>query len=222
MTGELTLFILRLAFLAVLWIFVFSIIYALRSDLFGTRASEYQRSLEQSRQQTFGAAVNGTPAAAAVAPVSASAAAPPMPAPTPLSNRGARAEPVGAGHATGLSSADIPTQAVAQQRPESSAQTAVVRPSRLLLTSGPRRGQELHLDARPLSIGRHPDSDLVIADDYSSTHHARLVPSGASWMLQDLDSTNGTFVEGRRISSSVPLSAGQSVRIGTTTFELRA
>lgn len=57
MTSELTLLVLRLGFLAVLWIFVFSIIYALRSDLFGTRASEYQRRMEQqSLQQTFGAA----------------------------------------------------------------------------------------------------------------------------------------------------------------------
>ena len=49
MSGELTLLVLRLVFLAIMWIFVFSIIYALRSDLFGSRSRDYQRAMEQSR-----------------------------------------------------------------------------------------------------------------------------------------------------------------------------
>lgn len=226
MSGELTLFVLRLAFLAVLWIFVFSIIYALRSDLFGTRASEYQRTLEQSRAHTFGAADEGEVPVVAAVPVGAAvggagAAAPPMPSPRPRGDQ--------------FAGADAPTQAVPAQNPAAgrprgfegapAGGTAAPRqpalPSRIVITSGPRRGFEMQLHGRPVTIGRHPDSDLVIADDYSSTHHARLVPSRTAWTIHDLGSTNGTFIDGRRIDSPIQLAPGQPVRIGTTTFELR-
>ena len=83
MSGELTLLVIRLAFLAVMWIFVFSIVYALRSDLFGSRSKDYQKAMEQSRAQTFGAAQPGT------APAPQPAAAP-RPAPQPA---GAPAHP---------------------------------------------------------------------------------------------------------------------------------
>lgn len=74
MTSELTLLVLRLAFLAALWIFVFSVIYSLRSDLFGTRSSAYKQAMEKSRQQVFASADNDSaPAPAAPAPVRAPA-----------------------------------------------------------------------------------------------------------------------------------------------------
>ena len=61
----------------------------------------------------------------------------------------------------------------------------------------------------------------MLDDDYSSTRHARIFPSEGGWYVEDLGSTNGTFVEGRRITESTPVRVGSSVRIGTTTFELR-
>ena len=74
MTSELTLLVLRLAFLAALWIFVFSVIYSLRSDLFGTRSSAYKQAMEKSRQQVFASADNDSaPAPSAPAPVRAPA-----------------------------------------------------------------------------------------------------------------------------------------------------
>lgn len=79
MTSELTLLVLRLAFLAVLWMFAFSIIYALRSDLFGTRSSEYAKSLQQQRQQTFGAAPDDGHPVVVAAPAPVSAAPVPQP-----------------------------------------------------------------------------------------------------------------------------------------------
>ena len=212
MTSELTLLVLRLGFLAVLWIFVFSIIYALRSDLFGTRASEYQRRVEaQSRQQTFAGADSNAPS-----PVLAGAA-------------GAAA---GAAAAGANASSDAPTTRTPIQQPSpqptpgnavnsrQGAGTAHRRP-RIHVTSGPKRGIEVLLGNEPLTIGRAPESGFVIQDDYTSTRHAKLLNWDGSWIVQDLDSTNGTYVGGRRITQPTPLHPGIPVRIGTTTFELR-
>lgn len=192
MTSELTLLVLRLAFLAALWIFVFSVIYSLRSDLFGTRSSAYKQAMEKSRQQVFASADSGSsPAPAPAAPVR-----------SPVSN-----------------DATEGIQRPATPVPSPSARSE--RPSKLVITSGPKRGTELTLRSEPLSIGRSGDSDLVIQDDYSSTHHARLLLWNDAWMVQDLDSTNGTYVNGKRVSQPTHVPVGTPVRIGTTTFELR-
>lgn len=192
MTSELTLLVLRLAFLAALWIFVFSVIYSLRSDLFGTRSSAYKQAMEKSRQQVFASADNDSaPAPAAPAPVRAPAS-------------------IDASEGTQRPATPVPSPSARSERP-----------SKLVITSGPKRGTELTLRSEPLSIGRSGDSDLVIQDDYSSTHHARLLLWNDAWMVQDLDSTNGTYVNGKRVSQPTHVPVGTPVRIGTTTFELR-
>ena len=61
----------------------------------------------------------------------------------------------------------------------------------------------------------------MIQDDYTSTRHARLLNWNGTWMVQDLDSTNGTYVDGERVSQPTAIGPGRTVRIGTTTFELR-
>ncbi|KAB1645285.1 FHA domain-containing protein FhaB/FipA [Gulosibacter chungangensis] len=195
MSGELTLLVIRLVFLAIMWIFVFSIVYALRSDLFGSRSRDYQQAMAQSRQQTFAGSGESNAAAAArpqptqPAPQSAPAASSPPP------SQGGQA------------------QSSNQGQPD--------RLSKLVITSGPKRGFEIELGREPLSIGRARDADVCIQDDYTSTRHARLLNWDGAWMLQDLDSTNGTFINGERVSQPVELRSGVSVRIGTTTFELR-
>lgn len=94
---------------------------------------------------------------------------------------------------------------------------------RLVITSGPKAGLELPLGNDTLTIGRSSESALVIRDDYTSSHHARLVLRGEAWAIQDLDSTNGTFVAGQRVGGSpVSLSLGTPIKVGATTFELRA
>ena len=93
--------------------------------------------------------------------------------------------------------------------------------SRIVITSGPKTGLELPLGNEPLTIGRSSESGLVIRDDYTSSHHARLVLWGDQWMLQDLDSTNGTWHDGARVSSPVPVNIGAPIKVGATTFELR-
>ncbi len=99
------------------------------------------------------------------------------------------------------------------------ATTATV--SRIVITSGPKAGLELPLGTEALTIGRSSESGLVIRDDYTSTQHARLMLWGDQWMLQDLDSTNGTWHDGQKVSAPVPVQAGATIKVGATTFELR-
>lgn len=93
--------------------------------------------------------------------------------------------------------------------------------SRIVITSGPKAGLELALGSEPLTIGRSSESGLVIRDDYTSSHHARLVLWGDQWMIQDLDSTNGTWHDGARVSAPVAVKVGAPIKVGATTFELR-
>ncbi|QLD11907.1 FHA domain-containing protein FhaB/FipA [Microbacterium oleivorans] len=93
--------------------------------------------------------------------------------------------------------------------------------ARIVITSGPKAGLELPLGSEPLTIGRSSESGLVIRDDYTSSHHARLVLWGNQWMIQDLDSTNGTWHDGERVASPVPVTVGAPIKVGATTFELR-
>lgn len=93
--------------------------------------------------------------------------------------------------------------------------------SRIVITSGPKAGLELPLGTEPLTIGRSSESGLVIRDDYTSSHHARLLLWGQQWMLQDLDSTNGTWHDGARVTAPVEVKIGAPIKVGATTFELR-
>lgn len=159
---DLTLFILRLLFLGVLWVFVFIVVFALRSDLFGQRV---RRLPEPAASVPF------------ASPVSAPATAPIV------------------------------------------RETALA--SRLVITGGAKEGLQIDLPDEILSIGRSSDSGLVIRDDYTSTNHARLLRSERGWILEDLDSTNGTLLDGSRVASPTQVPLNTPITIGTTTFELR-
>ena len=108
-------------------------------------------------------------------------------------------------------------------RPRSSGPEKATRDNvaRIVITSGPKTGLELPLGGEPLTIGRSSESGLVIRDDYTSSHHARLLLWGDQWMIQDLDSTNGTWHDGDRVTSPVPVTVGAPIKVGATTFELR-
>ena len=93
---------------------------------------------------------------------------------------------------------------------------------KLVVTGGDKVGTEIALSGRQLTIGRAGDSDLIVDDEYASTHHAKLVFINGEWLIQDLDSTNGTFLDGQKISTPQTVSMNSPVRIGQTTFELRA
>ncbi|CAH0170652.1 FHA domain-containing protein FhaB [Microbacterium oxydans] len=115
-----------------------------------------------------------------------------------------------------------PVAKPASARPSTGPAT-VATAKRLVITSGPKAGLELPLSADSLTIGRSSESALVIRDDYTSSHHARLMLRGDAWAIQDLDSTNGTFVAGQRVTGPpVSLALGTPIKVGATTFELRA
>jgi len=112
----------------------------------------------------------------------------------------------------------VPAAAPTPSGPQKATRDAV---SRIVITSGPKAGLELPLGSEALTIGRSSESGLVIRDDYTSSHHARLLLWGDQWMIQDLDSTNGTWHDGARVSTPVPVRVGAPIKVGATTFELR-
>ena len=170
--SELALFLLRIGLVAVLWIFVFSIISVIRSDLFG--------------QKVAGKAA--TPAATQVV----SQASIPNPPTGPIR--------------------------VLQESSEPSSKAA----TKLVITEGENAGKEIPLSGRELHIGRAVSSDLVITDEYASTQHAKLVLINDEWLVQDLNSTNGTFLGGVRVGIPAVVKLGVPVKVGKTVFELRA
>jgi len=167
--SELALFIIRLGFVAVLWVFVFSIISVIRADLFGQKVVSR--------------------VAAANAPEVVSA---------PIAN----AAPIGGSP----SLVSEPTGSTA---------------TKLVILEGDKSGQMVRLDRREITIGRSPDSDLIVDDEYASTHHAKLVLINNDWLIQDLNSTNGTYLDGGRVGTPAVVKLNTPVRVGKTVFELR-
>jgi pSer/pThr/pTyr-binding forkhead associated (FHA) protein len=94
-------------------------------------------------------------------------------------------------------------------------------PRQLVVTAGSLAGTRIPLGSAPILIGRAEDSSLVLDDDYASTRHARLTLQGSSYWLEDLGSTNGTYLDRTRVSTPVPVPAMAPIRIGRTVFELR-
>jgi hypothetical protein len=178
--SALALFLVRAAFVVVLWIFIFTVISVVRSDLFGQKVV---RKIVKANAPK----ILSTP----VLPTAASVAGASLAAQTPVS-------------ASRLS------EAQSRQKPE-----------RLLITAGDKAGYQLNLEGREITIGRAETSDLVIDDEFASTNHARLIKKDGDWVVQDLGSTNGTFLDGQRLSTPVVLKLGAEVRIGKTAFELR-
>lgn len=94
--------------------------------------------------------------------------------------------------------------------------------TKLVVTEGPLAGRTIQLNGQPLLIGRAQDAGLVLEDDYASGRHARLFPQGSRWFLEDLGSTNGTFVQGNQLTRTMAIDPGTPVRIGKTVMELKA
>jgi pSer/pThr/pTyr-binding forkhead associated (FHA) protein len=161
--SELTLTLLRLGYLALLWLLVVSVVAVLRRDLFGTRVTR-----------------RATPA---------------TPAPA------------------GLAAVRQPT------RPDPERNGGL--PRMLVVTQGSLKGTTISLGQAPILIGRAPECTLVLEDDFASGRHARLSLQQGTWMVEDLGSTNGTFLGRNRVQAPTPVSPGSPVRIGRTVLELR-
>ena len=94
-------------------------------------------------------------------------------------------------------------------------------PTRLVVTEGALRGTILPLGSSSVLVGRSPSCTLVLDDDYSSSRHARLFQQGDQWFVEDLGSTNGTFVGDHRVESPTPVPTGTPVRVGRSVLELQ-
>ncbi|MDH2412773.1 FHA domain-containing protein [Nocardioides sp. CER19] len=155
--SELTLFLIRIAYLAILWIFVLSAVSVIRSDMFGARVPE------------------------------------------PTRGGGAAAK--------------------ARKQPKARPRKGV--PTHVLVVEGANAGERADLADAPVLIGRGTDAAIRLDDDYVSTRHARIAASGDQWFVEDLGSTNGTYIGTVRINQPTTLTLGTQVRIGKTILELR-
>jgi len=92
----------------------------------------------------------------------------------------------------------------------------------LVVTHGALAGTRITLDGRPIMIGRADDSTLVMDDDYASTRHARISLRGNDWYVEDLGSTNGTYLDRAKVTAPLRVPLGVPIRIGKTVIELRS
>ena len=94
-------------------------------------------------------------------------------------------------------------------------------PQTLVVTEGTLTGTTIALRDAPVTIGRANDSTLVLADDYASNKHARLVPRDGQWFVEDLGSTNGTYLDRAKVTGPTLVPMGVAIRIGKTVLVLR-
>ncbi|MEU2712841.1 FHA domain-containing protein [Streptomyces sp. NPDC007205] len=174
--SELTLTVMRLGFLAVLWLFVIVAVQVIRSDLFGTRVTQRGSRREAGRQQQ---APRQQPAA--------------------------------------------PPQQRGQQRgQQGGGRRGRNAPSKLVVTEGTLTGTTVALQGQTITLGRAHDSTIVLDDDYASSRHARIYPDrDGQWIVEDLGSTNGTYLDRSRLTTPTPIPLGAPIRIGKTVIELR-
>jgi hypothetical protein len=160
--NALTLTLIRVAFLAVLWLFVIAAIGVVRTDLLGTVSTKMRRGRNQ-----------------------------PVPLPQP------------------------PPRPVRQVKPGRGT------PRFLVVTEGGLAGVSIDLTDQQITMGRANDATLVLNDDYASTYHARIFPQDGQWLVEDLGSTNGTYLDRQKVVRPTPVPVGVPIRIGKTALELR-
>jgi pSer/pThr/pTyr-binding forkhead associated (FHA) protein len=102
------------------------------------------------------------------------------------------------------------------------AKGAKAKPPRSIavLGEGGRRGETVPLDGT-IQIGRGEACQIRVEDTYVSSFHARVYSRDGAWYVEDLGSTNGTYLNQRRVTSPAELRAGDRLRVGKTTLELR-
>ncbi|MFE4660500.1 FHA domain-containing protein [Streptomyces hydrogenans] len=175
--SELTLTVMRLGFLAVLWLFVIVAVQVIRSDLFGTRVTQRGSRRQEARPQQSGRQQAAPPQQRGQQP-------PPQPSGGGRSRRGA--------------------------------------PTKLIVSEGTLTGTTVALQGQTITLGRAHDSTIVLDDDYASSRHARIYPDrDGQWIVEDLGSTNGTYLDRTRLTTPTPIPLGAPIRIGKTVIELR-
>ena len=96
-----------------------------------------------------------------------------------------------------------------------------VVPALLVVVDGPDAGREVALSEQPVTFGRGGDTTVELTDDYVSTAHARFFRDEGRWYVEDLGSTNGTYVDGARVRVPTPVAVGVPVRLGKTVLDVR-
>lgn len=113
-----------------------------------------------------------------------------------------------------------PRQAPGARQPPEPRPPAV--PRQLVVTEGSLQGTTITLGTSAITVGRAADCTLVIDDEYASGRHARISRIEGQWVLEDLGSTNGTYIRKEQVQGPVQLPVRVPVRIGRTVLELRA
>lgn len=85
--------------------------------------------------------------------------------------------------------------------------------------TGPPR--VLGLSGHGVTLGRSGHADVIVEDVYVSDEHAQIIPDDGGWSVRDLGSTNGTFLNGAKVTHPTPLAAGDQIRLGKTRIEVR-
>jgi hypothetical protein len=91
----------------------------------------------------------------------------------------------------------------------------------LVVTHGALANTRITLGTQPVLLGRADDSTLVLTDEYASERHARLIRRGDDWYVEDLGSTNGTYLDRSKVTTAVRVPIATPVRVGKTVIELR-
>jgi FHA domain len=94
-------------------------------------------------------------------------------------------------------------------------------PTSLAVTGGSLSGTTLQLRESGTLIGRNPECALILDDDFASGRHARIFRRDDGWYVEDLGSTNGTFLGSQKLTGAAHVEAGSTLRIGKTVIELR-
>jgi hypothetical protein len=128
----------------------------------------------------------------------------------------------------GRSEKSAPSQDSMILSPQAAAAAGLGRGSRrsflLVVQRSPSLGEgdEFPVNSAPVTVGRGGQNDLVLTgDDFASARHARIYPQDGEWFVEDLGSTNGTFIGPSRLTQPTRLEAGVPVRVGRTVLELR-
>jgi pSer/pThr/pTyr-binding forkhead associated (FHA) protein len=96
-----------------------------------------------------------------------------------------------------------------------------VEPRELVVVEGPAAGAKVSIEKRPITIGRASICDLTLEDDFISSRHLRISMQSDGYVVEDLGSTNGTWVEGERLSEPVLIKPGVRIKMGRNTLTIR-
>ena len=91
---------------------------------------------------------------------------------------------------------------------------------RLVAIHGPLSGQTIYLDEPVISIGRQLSNDIILDDPHVSRNHCLVRSEGEHYVIEDLNSANGTYVNGERVTES-PLTEGSLIKVGNSLFRFR-